>query len=183
MSAQESINQQVKLPILGAVIGFIPSIFLAVFQYRAQEHQLLMDRGMSAIRDFSSALNSTDVLQNLDDADAAMYGWSLAPRTLARETRALDAQSKAISSYRHYVANVRTASIVVDAVLHTKLPLWENKYIPHPMDTDTDVPTSNAEIKQLCKEAMETNEELRAELAKYDSQYQDALENIAAKMQ
>jgi len=181
MADTSDTSQQIKLLIIGALVGFIPSVLLAGLQYRQQTHQFLLDRGMTAMKDFSSALNASDLLQKLNDKDVAVYGWSLDPLSKQHAEEVYEADRSVYVAYKQYFERVRTASIMMDIVFHTKLPVLSSPYVPRKMALG-DVPRSRKDIIQLCQREVDLDEELRAEIAHYGETDQGALEELASKM-
>jgi hypothetical protein len=111
---------------LGAVIGFVPTVVLAVYQAHAQREQLLLDRRVSALRDFSLAVSDDgELISTVSELEAAIGHVDRAdPRARTRQDwRRIDSLYKAVIDRRYkWVARLNAETAVIGALFASQDP-------------------------------------------------------------
>jgi hypothetical protein len=73
VSDEHKFRQQVTLLVIGALLSFVPTFITVTYQARQQRKQALLDRKLTALRDFTAALNSDgELFLKFDEVEAAL---------------------------------------------------------------------------------------------------------------
>src|SRR5258708_35441734 len=73
-SRARELRRQLVAILFGAVIGFVPTLTITLYQAHQQKNQLLLDRRMSALRDFSAAVGAGgELMSAAAELDVAIY--------------------------------------------------------------------------------------------------------------
>jgi hypothetical protein len=110
-------REQIISVLLGAAIGFMPSMLLAQFQARQQQQQLHLDRQLSAVQSFSVALSATGPLFAKNEELSVLASvMSTAPEPEKEITKLQRLLTEQNLLEDQYVANLHAQSLVMSSV-------------------------------------------------------------------
>jgi len=128
MKEKRDIKQYPKeaaLVFLGAMLASLPLLITTYMQLRAQQRQLILDRQISALRDYSASYNklATDVLPSIDEMDEMVSqaqkqsaAHVFTPDDLARLTKE---DGLLLNKSRSWIAEVNTQTAIINALCKT----------------------------------------------------------------
>jgi hypothetical protein len=104
----------------GALIGFVPTVTITLYQARQQKSQLLLDRKMSALRDFSAVVGGGgELMSAVAELDVAIYHLGhLEPRArAAADWQRVDSLYKLVIDRRYkWTSEVNTQAAMIVAL-------------------------------------------------------------------
>jgi hypothetical protein len=114
------LRRQLVTIFFGALIGFVPTIFVTLYQSHLQKSQLLLDRKMSALRDFSAAVGGGgELMSAVAELDVAIYHLGhLEPRArTAADWQRVDSLYKLVIDRRYkWASDVNTQAAMIVAL-------------------------------------------------------------------
>jgi hypothetical protein len=121
--------KEAGLVFLGAVLASIPILIASYIQTKAQQHQLILDRRISALKDYSIAYNklATDFLPAIEKLDSMV---AESERQFSEKQLTSDEINKNLNEPteillikgRTWIAEVNAQTAIVNALFKTNLP-------------------------------------------------------------
>lgn len=130
MNEKPELKQYYKeagLILLGAILASLPILVTNYMQTRAQQHQLIMDRRITALRDYSTSYNklASDILPSIDQLEgmvtAAEEQYTSRQLTNDEWDRLETQTDEVVSKVRSWVAEVNTQTVIVNALFRVNL--------------------------------------------------------------
>jgi hypothetical protein len=165
-------RRQLLTIIVGAIIGFVPTAILAVYQAHAQREQLLFDRRLAALHDFSLAASDDGELSGtVAELEVAInHVDRVDPQARTRQDwKRIDSLSKAVSDQRYkWIARLNAEIPVVGALFANEDPFEcplkgsALSYGPHAAATRPDLAKEEREIEYMKQNIGEFKRDLAA---------------------
>jgi hypothetical protein len=170
--------------LLGAAIGFAPSLYLAHFQAAQQQEQLRFERRLTAIQGFSTALSGTGQLfaKNAElSVLASIIVTAPKPEEEIPKLRRLLTEQELLES--EYVANLHAQSLIMTSVFGVRFKVLSYEQLgPFSSDLDLEHKSREAlrtELRQTASKLVDSVSEHQQNLIEFIDNYESELNSIA----
>jgi hypothetical protein len=185
-NGQNHFNEQLISVILGALIGFTPSLFLLRLQAKQQLDQLRFDRQLGALKDFSEALSANGQLFAKDgELEGILWEMTEASKPERELLRLQRANSERELFEDQYVANLHAESLVMTSVFGVRFKVLDYAQVGD-IGTSLKPGMSVKEIRELTKQTVQKESKAIADwhrnLIDFIETYESELSAISAKL-
>jgi hypothetical protein len=126
-------RRQLLSILFGAVIGFVPTVFLTVYQAHQQRNQAILERRLSALRDFSAAVGGGgELMATFNELDLTVQRLLRLPpaaRTKADKDRIEALYKTIIAQQIKWAANVNSQGVIFWAVFKPRAETAERQQL------------------------------------------------------
>jgi hypothetical protein len=173
-----SMNISLQTKLIGALLGFVPTFITVTYQAKQQRNQFLLDRKLTALREFTAAVNGDgELFVKFDELEIAVYDLMNEPDSRAKMRQVTTAWAEVMRLKTPHAAKMQTEVIVLDSLFGAKFPVPD--YLPVP-NLASDTPTmSKTERIALCQKLLKQTADSKNSLIQSTTEYQGLLSKIA----
>jgi hypothetical protein len=184
MTGQE-FRQQIITLVIGALVGLIPSLVVVTYQGKQEREQFLLDRKLTALKDFSAALTGDgDMLAKYDELEIVTARLIRFPDSSNAQDDFVRLSGDAMLLQDRYDAKMQTQALVMSSMFGLRFPT--SRFVSalrlDPADV-SNIPSVNGKERiRLCRELLKKIPDLKDGQIEIISDYEAVLNRIAIQI-